>query len=89
MAATALQSQLQHLAVAAGITTNKPRGKPSLLYTFQEAADIGLQDIFDVAVQGAQAPVGLCWPSLRLKYLDAVLRAQFAPHRRRRRPRRR
>ncbi len=48
-----LQEQLQKIAAAAGIGTGRqPRGKPSLLYTFQEAADIGIQDIFDIAVQG-------------------------------------
>ena len=50
---TALQEQLQQIAAAVGIGTGKqPRGKPSLLYTFQEAADIGLQDIYQVAVTG-------------------------------------
>jgi hypothetical protein len=47
-----LQAQLQQIAAAAGIVSKKPRGKPSLLYTFQEAADIGLQDVYEVALQG-------------------------------------
>ena len=51
-----LQEQLQRLASAAGIASGKaPRGKPSLLYTTQNAADIGIQDIYAVAVQGMNA----------------------------------
>lgn len=51
--ASSLQEQLQRLAAAAGISSAKtPRGKPSLLYTFQEAADVGIQDIYVIAVQG-------------------------------------
>jgi hypothetical protein len=51
--ASSLQEQLQRLAAAAGIASGKgPRGKPSLLYTFQEAADVGVQDIYAIAVQG-------------------------------------
>jgi len=51
--ASSLQEQLQKIAAAAGIATGRqPRGKASLLHTYQEAADIGLQDIYEVAVQG-------------------------------------
>jgi len=51
--ASSLQEQLQRLAAAAGISSGKAlRGKPSLLYTFQEAADVGIQDIYAIAVQG-------------------------------------
>lgn len=51
--ASTLQEQLQRLAAAAGIVTGKaPRGKPSLLYTFQEAADVGIQDVYAIALQG-------------------------------------
>ena len=51
--ASNLQEQLQRLAAAAGIVTAKrPRGKPSLLYTFQEAADVGIEDIYTIALQG-------------------------------------
>ena len=50
---TALQDQLRRIAVAAGVSTSKGvRGKPSLLYTFQEAADIGIQDTYTVSLQG-------------------------------------
>jgi hypothetical protein len=52
---TTLQDQLQRIAAAAGVRTAKqPRGKPSLLYTFQEAADIGVHDIYGIALQGTQ-----------------------------------
>ena len=50
--ATSLQEQLQRLAVAAGINAQKARGKPSLLYTLEDAADVGIQDIYAIAVQG-------------------------------------
>lgn len=55
---TVLQDQLRRLAVAAGVGGGQSggktviRGKPSLLYTFQEASDIGTQDIYNVALQG-------------------------------------
>lgn len=48
-----LQEQLQRIAAAAGITPSKSvRGKPSLLFTFQEAADKGIQDIYEIALPG-------------------------------------
>lgn len=58
--ASDLQAQLQKIAAAAGIHVgNKPRGKPSLLYTLQEAADIGLQDVYEVALQGAPCHISI------------------------------
>ena len=48
-----LQEQLQRLAVAAGISTKRaPRGKPSLLYTFDAAGDVGVEEIHKLALQG-------------------------------------
>jgi hypothetical protein len=50
---SALQEQLQRIAAAAGITPSKTiHGKPSLLFTFQEAADKGIQDIYEISLQG-------------------------------------
>lgn len=55
---TSLQEQLKRIASAAGISSSKHiRGKPSLLFSFKEAADKGVDDIYDVAVQGE---LGLC-----------------------------
>lgn len=51
--ATALQQQLQQLAVATGLPTGKrPKGKPSLLYDAQQAADIDLETIYGIGCQG-------------------------------------
>lgn len=47
-----LNDQLKKLASATGIIDKKSRGKPSLLHTFQDAADIGLEDIYELAYQG-------------------------------------
>lgn len=53
---TNLQEQLQRIASAAGISSTKRiRGKPSLLFSFKEAADKGVDDIYDIAVQGQYA----------------------------------
>ena len=50
---TELAQQLRQLAVATGVHVGKkPRGKPSLLYSYQEAADIDLQTIYGVGLQG-------------------------------------
>lgn len=56
--ASALESQLQRIATAAGLggaqtgSQTVKKGKPSLKYTFIEASDIGVQDIFEEAVRG-------------------------------------
>lgn len=55
---TALTAQLQQLASLTGAAAKRPRGKPSLLYTYQEAADIGNDAIYGVGLQGA--PLGMC-----------------------------
>jgi len=55
-----LQEQLQRIAAAAGITPSRTvRGKPSLLFTFQEAADKGIQEIYEIALQGKNLFVSL------------------------------
>lgn len=54
MAASALASQLQAIALShAGTSTRlQPRGKPSLLFDSQEAANIDLQTIYRIGKQG-------------------------------------
>jgi hypothetical protein len=51
---SALAEQLQQIALAAGIApvNNHIRGKASLLYTFQEAADIDTESIYEIGLQG-------------------------------------
>ena len=50
---TALAAQLQQLAAITGTAVDKrPRGKPSLLHTYQEAADLGLDAVYAVGLQG-------------------------------------
>jgi hypothetical protein len=51
--ATALGQQLQQLAARVGKQNSRPKGKPSLLYTFQEAADIDVQTIYEIGMEGA------------------------------------
>ncbi|GAB4814939.1 hypothetical protein N2152v2_001985 [Parachlorella kessleri] len=50
---TALAAQLQQLAAITGNAGGKrPRGKPSLLHTYQEASDLGIDAIYAVGLQG-------------------------------------
>ena len=53
--ASALAAQLQQLAKQQGqpVTAAKPRGKPSLLFDSQRAADVDLQSIYELGCQGA------------------------------------
>lgn len=52
--ASVLASQLQVLARQRQpvLPTGVRKGKPSLLYEFQKAADIDLKTIYDIAIQG-------------------------------------
>jgi hypothetical protein len=56
MAASALASQLQAIALShVGTSTRTlPRGKPSLLFDAQEAANIDLQTIYRIGKQGEE-----------------------------------
>ncbi len=48
-----LAQQLQQLAEARGdATARRVRGKPSLLFDYQKAADVDLQTIYTIALQG-------------------------------------
>lgn len=55
---TDLQAQLAQLAVAQGVDQGRRhRGKASLLYSFQEAADIDAETIQRIGIEG-EAPMG-------------------------------
>lgn len=55
---TELQAQLQQLAVAQGVDQGRRhRGKASLLYSFQEAADIDAETVQRIGIEG-EAPMG-------------------------------
>jgi hypothetical protein len=50
-----LQQQLQQVSTTWGDPTGKrQRGKPSLLFTAQEAADVDLQSLYELAQEGEQ-----------------------------------
>ena len=50
-----LQQQLQQVSTTWGAPTGKrQRGKPSLIYTAQEAADVDLQSLYELAQEGEQ-----------------------------------
>lgn len=67
---TALAQQLQQLAVAAGthVGKHKPVGKASLLWEAREAADIDIETVYDVAIQGTRGR-GVEFES-KLGYMD-------------------
>lgn len=48
-----LQQQLQQVSSTWGTSTGKQKGKPSLLYTAQEASDVDVQTLFELAQEGA------------------------------------
>lgn len=48
-----LQQQLQQVSNTWGTANKRQRGRPSLLYTAQEAADVDLQTLFELAEEGA------------------------------------
>jgi hypothetical protein len=51
--ATQLTAQLAALAAKAGLDkTKRPKGQASLLYEPHKAADIGSEDVYDVAFKG-------------------------------------
>lgn len=65
--ATTLASQLQQLAAQqnpGAAAKPKFRGKPSLLFDFQKAADVDVQTIYEIACQGE----GALAPELALLY---------------------
>ena len=47
-----LQQQLQQVSSTWGTSTGKQKGKPSLLYTAQEASDVDVQTLFELAQEG-------------------------------------
>ena len=72
-----LQQQLQQVSTTWGAPTGKKqRGKPSLLYTAQEAADVDLQTLFELAQEGAAGIVAsICELHLphHVLFLDKLL----------------
>lgn len=60
-----LQQQLQQVSATWGTASKRQRGRPSLLYTAQEAADVDLQTLFELAEEGA----ALVWQFALLRYL--------------------
>ena len=61
-----LQQQLQQVSRTWGSSAGqRQRGKPSLLYTAQEAADVDLQTLFELAQEGeamlAKSKLRGCW----------------------------
>lgn len=53
--ASDLAQQLQQIAAAAGIhATKRQRGKASLLYNSQAAADIGTDAIYEIGLEGKE-----------------------------------
>lgn len=78
--ASDLASQLQSLAAKAGVEQRRPKGQPSLLHDSKTASDIGVDDIYDKAVEGAEF-----WHRVYLRELDflvvfGVEQAQCLPH---------
>lgn len=59
-----LAQQLAQLAAAQGPQARFIRGKPSLLYDYQKAADVGAETLLDIAQQGRH-----CCPGLLLALL--------------------
>ncbi len=58
--ATTLQKQLQQLAALKGPQQRYVRGRPSLLYSFQEAADVDAETLYDIALTGAPCLLQAC-----------------------------
>ena len=54
-----LQQQLQQVSATWGPTNKGQRGRPSLLYTAQEAADVDLQTLFELAEEGTAQALAL------------------------------
>ena len=81
--ATDLQNQLQQLAVSQHVDQGRRHlGKASLLYTFQEAADIDVETIYRVGLEGEQTPDGgLGPPSSPAAAAAALLPAAACRHR--------
>lgn len=52
-----LQQQLQQVSASWGTANKRQRGRPSFLYSAQEAADVDLQTLYEQAEEGAaQSP---------------------------------
>lgn len=54
-----LAQQLQALGKS-GVSLPRGKGRPSLLFEAHQAADIDLQTIYEIALQGASAQRCLC-----------------------------
>jgi hypothetical protein len=50
--ASELALQLGALAANAGLDTKRSKGQPSLLYDSRTAADIGVEEVYDIATHG-------------------------------------
>ncbi|KAA6423834.1 MAG: hypothetical protein FRX49_06405, partial [Trebouxia sp. A1-2] len=69
-----LQQQLQQVSTTWGAPTGKrQRGKPSLLYTAQEAADVDLQSLYELAQEGLEQ---LCSVDTRFEPFQRTLFSQ-------------
>jgi hypothetical protein len=83
-----LAQQLAQLAEARGDGTRRVRGKPSLLFEYQRAADIDVATIYGIALQGGcgrERRPGAALGPVAARRLRARTRAQ-APRRARSRP---
>lgn len=75
-----LAAQLQQLAVTQGVNQGRRHpGKASLLYTFQEAADIEADAIHRIGVEGKSGAGPACLP-LPLPPPPLLARPPAAPH---------
>lgn len=50
--ASDLASQLQSLAAKAGVELKRTKGQPSLLHDSKTASDIGVDEVYDKALEG-------------------------------------
>ena len=54
--ASVLEQQLQRIAKAAGLGGDggvpSQKGKASLVYSFREASDVGVEDLYETGVRG-------------------------------------
>ena len=54
--ASVLEQQLQRIAKAAGLAGDggipSQKGKASLVYSFREASDVGVEDLYEAGVRG-------------------------------------
>ena len=66
--ASDLASQLQSLAAKAGVEPRRSKGQPSLLHDSKTAADIGIEDVYDQAIEGIETSRSPTYRELRLAF---------------------